>query len=109
MAGRKYHLKGQFEHEHLEGISLLTHTYTFQQALEDHGYDRAKSLKHISDSTPLDSKYQKLWTFLMAAVQEFPESDSTKGYSESTSISSFILPSCKVFMSIPGQRVFLNL
>ncbi|KAG0345949.1 hypothetical protein BG005_001021, partial [Podila minutissima] len=77
-------------------------------ALEDHGYDRAKSLKHISDSTPLDSKYQKLWTFLMAAVQEFPESDSTKGYSESTSISSFILPSCKVFMSIPGQRVFLN-
>ncbi|KAF9176646.1 hypothetical protein BGZ50_000162 [Haplosporangium sp. Z 11] len=51
---------------------------------EDHGYDRTKSLKHISDNAPLDSKYQKLWTFLMTAVQEFPESDSTKGYSEST-------------------------
>ncbi|KAF8942781.1 hypothetical protein BGZ47_006159, partial [Haplosporangium gracile] len=51
---------------------------------EDLGYDRTKSLKHISESAPLDSKHQKLWTFLMAAVQEFPESDSTKGYSEST-------------------------
>ncbi|KAG0012323.1 hypothetical protein BGZ82_002638, partial [Podila clonocystis] len=56
----------------------------WMDTLEDHGYDRAKSLKHISDSAPLDSKYQKLWTFLMTAVQEFPESDSTKGYSEST-------------------------
>ncbi|KAF9307967.1 hypothetical protein BG003_011802, partial [Podila horticola] len=54
------------------------------QTLEDHGYDRTKSLKHISDSAPLDSKYQKLWTFLMTAVQEYPEPDSTKGYSEST-------------------------
>ncbi|KAF9335911.1 hypothetical protein BG006_010336 [Podila minutissima] len=52
------------------------------QALEDHGYDHAKSLKHIFDSTPLDSKYQKLWTFLMATVQESLESDSTKGYSD---------------------------
>ncbi|KAI8594462.1 hypothetical protein EDD21DRAFT_427790 [Dissophora ornata] len=75
---------------------------------EDHGYDRTKSLKHISDSAPLDSKYQKLWIFLMAAVQEFPECDSTKGYSESTSISSFILPLCRVFMSMPSQRVYLN-
>ncbi|KAH7028522.1 hypothetical protein BKA57DRAFT_252627 [Linnemannia elongata] len=75
---------------------------------EDHGHDRTKSLKHISDNAPLNSKYQKLWTFLMTAVQEFPESDSVKGYSESTSISSFILPLCRAFMSIPDQRVFLN-
>ncbi|KAF9938826.1 hypothetical protein BGZ65_012125 [Modicella reniformis] len=44
----------------------------------------------------------------MTAVQEFPESDSTKDYTESTSISSFILPLCRVFMSMPGQKVFLN-
>ncbi|KAF9429195.1 hypothetical protein BGZ76_001677 [Entomortierella beljakovae] len=75
---------------------------------EDHGYDRTKSLKHISDSPPLDSKYQKIWIFLMNAVQELPESDNTKSYSESTSISSFILPLCRVFMGMPDQRVFLN-
>lgn len=75
---------------------------------EDHGYGRTKSLKHILDSVPSDSKYQKLWTFLMTAIQEFLESDSKKGYSESTSISSFILPLCRVFMSMPGQIVFLN-
>ncbi|KAF9993785.1 hypothetical protein BGZ80_002560 [Entomortierella chlamydospora] len=44
----------------------------------------------------------------MTAMQEFPESDSIKGYFESTSISSFILPLCMVFMGMPSQRVFLN-
>ncbi|KAG0274861.1 hypothetical protein BGZ96_004061 [Linnemannia gamsii] len=45
---------------------------------EDHGHDRTKSLKHISDNAPLNSKYQKLWTFLMTAMQEFPVDSTTE-------------------------------
>ncbi|KAG9062221.1 hypothetical protein KI688_006553 [Linnemannia hyalina] len=76
--------------------------------LEDHGYDREKSRKHISENAPPIGSYQKLWAYLVTAIEEFPESDSSKSYSESTAISSFILPLCRAFMSMPNKRVILN-
>ncbi|KAG0345522.1 hypothetical protein BG005_001272 [Podila minutissima] len=75
---------------------------------EDHGYDREKSRKHISENAPSDKKYHKLWAYLVTAIEEFPQTDSCKSYSESTAISSFILPLCRVFMSMPDKRVILN-
>ncbi|KAF8926406.1 hypothetical protein BGZ47_002714, partial [Haplosporangium gracile] len=60
--------------------------------LEGHGYDREKSRKHISENAPPNGSYQKLWTYLVSAIEEFPEFDSNKSYSEATAISSFILP-----------------
>ncbi|KAH7055048.1 hypothetical protein BKA57DRAFT_434661 [Linnemannia elongata] len=77
-------------------------------ALEDHGYDREKSRKHISENAPPNGSYQKLWAYLVTAIEEFPESDSSKSYSESTAISSFIMPLCRAFMSMPNKRVILN-
>ncbi|KAF9137090.1 hypothetical protein BGX30_010578 [Mortierella sp. GBA39] len=78
------------------------------QTLEDHGYDREKSRKHISENAPSNGTYQKLWAYFVTAIEEFPESDSSKNYSESTAISSFILPLCRAFMSMPNKRVMLN-
>ncbi|KAF9272526.1 hypothetical protein BGZ68_002331 [Mortierella alpina] len=75
---------------------------------EDHGYDREKSRKHIIENAPSDGSYQKLWAYLVSAIEEFPEFDSSKSYSESTAISSFILPLCRAFMSMPSERVILN-
>ncbi|KAF8942098.1 hypothetical protein BGZ47_006820 [Haplosporangium gracile] len=76
--------------------------------LEDHGYDREKARKHISKNAPPNGSYQKLWAYLVTAIEEFPKSDSSKCYSESTAISSFILPLSRVFMSMPNKRVILN-
>ncbi|KAF9345335.1 hypothetical protein BGX26_003263, partial [Mortierella sp. AD094] len=81
---------------------------TWLDPLEDYGYDRKKSRKHLFDNPPLDGEDDKLWTYILTAIQEFPQSDCTKSYSESTSISSFILPLCRVFMGMPDQRMFLN-
>ncbi|KAF9098467.1 hypothetical protein BGX27_000792 [Mortierella sp. AM989] len=75
---------------------------------EDRGYDRGKSRKLISENMPSDGKHQKLWAYLVNAIEEFPEFDSSKDYSESTAISSFILPMCRVYMSMPDKRVVLN-
>ncbi|KAG0331272.1 hypothetical protein BG004_001742, partial [Podila humilis] len=75
---------------------------------EDHGYDRDKSRKHISENAPSDDTYRKLWAYLVTAIEEFPDADSSKTYSESTAISSFILPLCRAFMSMPNKRVILN-
>ncbi|KAG0009659.1 hypothetical protein BGZ81_003260, partial [Podila clonocystis] len=80
----------------------------WMDTFEDHGYDRDKSRKHISENAPSDGTYQKLWAYLVTAIEEFPESDSSKNYSESTAISSFILPLCRAFMSMPNKRVILN-
>ncbi|KAF9946561.1 hypothetical protein BGZ72_000230 [Mortierella alpina] len=78
------------------------------QTLEDHGYDREKSRKHIVENAPSNESCQKLWAYLVSAIEEFPEFDSSKSYSESTAISSFILPLCRAFMSMPSERVILN-
>ncbi|KAF9923161.1 hypothetical protein BGZ65_009083, partial [Modicella reniformis] len=42
------------------------------------------------------------------AIEEFPESDSSKEHSEFSAISSFILPLCRVFMSMSYKRCRLN-
>ncbi|KAK3815394.1 MAG: hypothetical protein J3Q66DRAFT_208895 [Benniella sp.] len=75
---------------------------------EDNGYNREKSHKHISENAPSGGGYRKLWSYLITAIEEFPEFDGSKEYSESAGISSFILPLCRAFMSIPHKRVFLN-
>ncbi|KAG0373562.1 hypothetical protein BGX24_011548 [Mortierella sp. AD032] len=75
--------------------------------LKDHGDDREKSRKYISENAP-SNVYQKLWAYLVTAIAEFPKSDSSKTYSESTAISSYILPLCRAFMSMPNKSVFVN-
>ncbi|KAF8928396.1 hypothetical protein BGZ58_009680 [Dissophora ornata] len=70
--------------QNTEATAGRSQVRTWLDALEDHAYDRSECLKHILSNAPKDDEYQKLWNFLMIAVQEFPEFDSTKGYSEST-------------------------
>ncbi|KAI9230993.1 MAG: hypothetical protein BYD32DRAFT_467589 [Podila humilis] len=40
------------------------------------------SRKHISENALLDGTYQKLWAYLVTEIEEFPESDSSKNYSD---------------------------
>ncbi|KAF9899763.1 hypothetical protein EC991_008341 [Linnemannia zychae] len=54
-------------------------------------------------------KHRRLWTYVVSALQEFPVTDTTRAYSESTAISSFILPICRVFVAAPDKKLFLNL
>ncbi|KAI8345726.1 hypothetical protein B0O80DRAFT_471902 [Mortierella sp. GBAus27b] len=75
---------------------------------EDNGFNRERSHKHISENAPSGGGCRKLWSYLVTAIEEFPEFDGSKEYSESAGISSFILPLCRTFMSIPHKRVFLN-
>ncbi|KAF9578551.1 hypothetical protein BGW38_005590 [Lunasporangiospora selenospora] len=91
-----------------ETTAVRNQVRSWMDTFEDHGYDREKSRKHISENAPSDGTYQKLWAYLVTAIEEFPESDSNKNYSESTAISSFILPLCRAFMSNPNKRVILN-
>ncbi|KAF9110427.1 hypothetical protein BGX27_006359 [Mortierella sp. AM989] len=74
---------------------------------EDHDFDRAKCLEFLL-SHAKEPKHQRLWTYFVSALQEFPSSDTTKVYSESTAISSFILPICRVFVSAPDKKLFLD-
>ncbi|KAF9276116.1 hypothetical protein BGZ88_001931 [Linnemannia elongata] len=76
--------------------------------LEDYGYNRIKTLDHLHLNRPTDPKRQPLWTFMMSALQNFPQSDTSKVYSESTAIASFILPLCRVFLADPCKMLFLN-
>ncbi|KAG0290481.1 hypothetical protein BGZ97_006162, partial [Linnemannia gamsii] len=76
--------------------------------LDDCGYNRIKSLDHLHLNRPTDPRRQPLWTFMMSALQNFPQSDTSKVYSESTAIASFILPLCRVFMADLYKMLFLN-
>lgn len=89
-------------------MQFLTCIYFFQH-LEDYGYNRIKTLDHLHLNRPTDPKRQPLWTFMMSALQNFPQSDTSKVYSESTAIASFILPLCRVFLADPCKMLFLNL
>ncbi|KAF9345159.1 hypothetical protein BGX26_003461, partial [Mortierella sp. AD094] len=74
---------------------------------EDHDFDRAKCLEFLL-SFSTDPKHRRLWTYFVSALQEFPVSDTTRVYSESTAISSFILPICRVFVGSPDKKLFLD-
>ncbi|KAF9899760.1 hypothetical protein BX616_002861 [Lobosporangium transversale] len=74
---------------------------------EDHDFDRAKCLEFLL-SCAKDPKHQRLWTYFVSALQEFPSSDTARVYSESTAISSFILSICRVFVSAPDKKLFLD-
>ncbi|KAI8599334.1 hypothetical protein EDD21DRAFT_162792 [Dissophora ornata] len=74
---------------------------------EDNDFDRAKCLEFLL-SFATDSKHKRLWTYVVSALQEFPLTNTTRAYSESTAISSFILPICRVFVAAPDKKLFLN-
>ncbi|KAF9973725.1 hypothetical protein BGZ65_009114 [Modicella reniformis] len=75
----------------------------------DKNYDRSEILIEIAKSHPSDWIDQKFWIFLVGAVSKFPVKDTTKLYSESTGLSSYVLPLCQTFMGGPEKMVFLNL
>ncbi|KAF9343468.1 hypothetical protein BGX34_006714, partial [Mortierella sp. NVP85] len=55
---------------------------------EDNGYNREKSHKHISENAPSGGRCRKLWSYLVTAIEEFPEFDSSKEYSDVDSTTS---------------------
>ncbi|KAF9536490.1 hypothetical protein EC957_010659, partial [Mortierella hygrophila] len=67
-----------------------------------------QDIEATAENAPPNGSYQKLWAYLVTAIEEFPKTDSSKSYSESTAISSFIQPLCRAFMSMPNKRVILN-
>ncbi|KAF8953044.1 hypothetical protein BGZ46_003311 [Entomortierella lignicola] len=71
-------------------------------------YVRSEILIELTKSYPEDPMDRKLWAFLVSAVSNFPVKDVSKSYSESTGISSYVLPLCQVFMGDPEKLVFLN-
>ncbi|KAG0010589.1 hypothetical protein BGZ81_002684 [Podila clonocystis] len=76
--------------------------------IADKNYDRSEILIDMAKSPPSDPIDVKLWLFLLGAVSKFPVKDTTKLYSESTGLSSYVLPLCQAFMGDPDSMVFLN-
>ncbi|KAF9373499.1 hypothetical protein CPB97_000509 [Podila verticillata] len=76
--------------------------------IADKNYDRSEILIDMAKSRPSDPIDVKLWLFLLGAVSKFPVNDTTKLYSESTGLSSYVLPLCQAFMGDPDNMVFLN-
>ncbi|KAG0172890.1 hypothetical protein DFQ28_009479 [Apophysomyces sp. BC1034] len=77
--------------------------------ITDKSYDRSEILIDLAKSPPADLIDSKLWVFLVGAVSKFPVKDMTKLYSESTGLSSCVLPLCQAFMGDPEKVVLLNL
>ncbi|KAG0317595.1 hypothetical protein BG000_004510 [Podila horticola] len=77
-------------------------------ASPDKNYDRSEILIDMTKSPPSEPIDLKLWLFLLGAVSKFPVKDTTKLYSESTGLSSYVLPLCQAFMGDPDNLVFLN-
>ncbi|KAG0350752.1 hypothetical protein BGZ54_003648 [Gamsiella multidivaricata] len=78
-------------------------------SIADAKYDRARSFGEICGAPPSDPIDEKLWLYLLHVIREFPKSqEPVRSYSESTGISSFILPICKVYMSCAEKSTFLN-
>ncbi|KAF9377840.1 hypothetical protein CPC16_011613 [Podila verticillata] len=77
--------------------------------IADKNYNRSEILIDMTKSPPSDPIDVKLWLFLLGAVSKFPVKDTTKLYSESTGLSSYVLPLCQAFMGDPDNMVFLNL
>ncbi|KAF9313232.1 hypothetical protein BGZ91_006334 [Linnemannia elongata] len=76
--------------------------------IADKNYDRTEILVELAKSSPTNPIDRKLWVFLLGAVSKFPVKDTTKLYSESTGLSSYVLPLCQAFMGDPEKMVFLN-
>ncbi|KAK3836508.1 MAG: hypothetical protein JOS17DRAFT_772017 [Linnemannia elongata] len=76
--------------------------------ISDKDYDRSEILIEMAKSHPTDPIDRRLWGFLVGAVLKFPVKDTTKLYSESTGLSSYVLPLCQAFMGDPEKMVFLN-
>ncbi|KAF9345752.1 hypothetical protein BGX34_004509, partial [Mortierella sp. NVP85] len=78
------------------------------ELITDKNYNRSEILIEMAKSPPSDPIDRKLWVFLVGAVSKFPIKDTTKLYSESTGLSSYVLPLCQAFMGDPEKMVFLN-
>ncbi|KAG0059740.1 hypothetical protein BGZ89_000157 [Linnemannia elongata] len=74
----------------------------------DKNYDRSEILIELAKNPPTEPIDRKLWVFLVGAVSKLPVKDMTKLYSESTGLSSYVLPLCQAFMGDPEKMVFLN-
>ncbi|KAI7820577.1 hypothetical protein BC939DRAFT_457777 [Gamsiella multidivaricata] len=75
--------------------------------IEDKKFDRAESFTAIISSPPSSSLSQKLWTYILSALNDFPLVND-KSYSESTGVSSYITPLCRVFMANTEKCTFFN-
>jgi len=82
---------------------------SFEQLIKDKKYDRPEILIDMAKCHPSDPIDLKLWLFLLSTVSKFPVKDTTKLYSESTDLSSYVLSLCQVFMGDPEKMVFFNL
>ncbi|KAF9118177.1 hypothetical protein BGW39_001416 [Mortierella sp. 14UC] len=98
----------------LDGLDLAIGFKPFFAAVKkkaliaDKNYDRTEILVELAKSSPTNPIDRKLWVFLVGAVSKFPVKDTTKLYSESTGLSSYVLPLCQAFMGDPEKMVFLN-
>ncbi|KAF8941775.1 hypothetical protein BGZ47_007193 [Haplosporangium gracile] len=87
-----------------------THTLAHirQKLVSNKDYERPGILIEMTKNPPKDSIDHKLWGFLVGAGLKFPAKDTTKLYSESTGLSSYVLPLCQAIMGDPEKMVFLN-
>ncbi|KAG0197399.1 hypothetical protein BGX28_009107 [Mortierella sp. GBA30] len=76
-------------------------------AIEDRKFDRAESFTEIISSCPSSSLARKLCTYVLSALNDFPLVND-KSYSESTGISCYIAPLCRVFMASTEKLTFFN-
>ncbi|KAG0207105.1 hypothetical protein BGX28_001581 [Mortierella sp. GBA30] len=99
--------------EHLESenndMTLLPvsteQDFTFREGSK---IERHEVQQKLAAAFPSDQAQRKLWAYLVNAVEHFPIYDSTKEYSESVAIASYILPLCRVFIGDPDKMAFLN-
>ncbi|KAF9113929.1 hypothetical protein BGW39_003545, partial [Mortierella sp. 14UC] len=73
----------------------------------DKKFDRAESFTEIISSPPSSPLARKLWTYIFSAINDFPLVNN-KLYSESTGISSYIAPLCRIFMANTEKCTFFN-
>ncbi|KAF9178230.1 hypothetical protein BGZ51_007819 [Haplosporangium sp. Z 767] len=76
-------------------------------AIEDNKFGREESFPEIISSPPSSSIARKLWMYILSALNDFPLVND-KSYSESTGVSSYIVPLCRVFMANTEKCTFFN-
>lgn len=78
------------------------------QAIEDKKFDRAESFRMIISMPPCKPLDWKLFMYILSVLNDFPLVND-KSYSESTGVSSYIAPLCRVFLVNVERSSYFNL